>query len=461
LTNLEVFVGPPMQPTELAPGGRRGVVLVVVAAVVALLGAVVATGLAAPGLLGTWTTRATGGVPASITTPWAWQASVQDSPPGPASLIFTGDGTALVDDDTGRIGVVGRNGTYRNLYPDDGRWTAGGNAHLSPDGRFIASLRLHGTASVVSVTDLTTGEVRDLPAWQGREVFAVYGWRPDGEALAIGFRAGSPLSLGVLDLATGQTTPTAVIAGIPELAGDVTVVFSPDGRRFAVAIGSTMALYEAIPATPIGYGDYVPLWTVSLDAGQNFSGVFTPDGRRIVLFRAPACAPLTCPAALTWSLSYLDAGSGEIADGPTLRPFAAAAVRAVGWNETTGGLVVVGLTPRQVSGPTDRDARQLVQPGSADLYELRTAEEPRLLVHAPDAVTGLDVAADLVRAGRFGDRPSVPSLWPFERSPVDLVGVAVVSGIVVAVGAVVFVRWWQGRRRGRHRASRVFRPRPH
>ena len=98
MTDLYVSVTPPVEPTEWVPGRRRRLVLVVVVTLVALFAAIAATWLAAPGLLGTWTTRTAGGVPASITTPWAWQASVQDSPPGPASLIFTGDGADLLAD---------------------------------------------------------------------------------------------------------------------------------------------------------------------------------------------------------------------------------------------------------------------------------------------------------------------------------------------------------------------------
>jgi hypothetical protein len=462
LTNLEVIVGPPVEPTEEAWRRGRGGVRAV-AALLFALGAVVGTALLAPGLLGTWTVRGAGGVPASITTPWAWQASVQDSPPGPASLIFTGDGADLLaEDGPGRIAVVGRDGTYRTIYPDHGRWTAGGNAHLSPDGRYVASPRWHGSDSELGITDLTTGDVRYLPVGNGSTVVAVYGWRSDGGAVAIGIRRGSPpgmLSLGVLDLNSGHTVLTSAEAS-PERAGGVTATFSPDGGWLAVTIGSTIGLYGVAAATQVGVGDVEPLWTAILDTGQHVSGVFTPDGRRIVLFDAPDCALLNCPATLTWKVSYLDSATGKGHDGQALRPFQAGGVRAVGWNETTGGLVVVALTPRQPTGPKDRDARQLIQPGPADLYELRPGAEPRLLVDAPDGVTGLDVAADLVRAGRFGDRPSVPSLLPFERWPVDPVRAAVVTAILAAVGVVVMVRRWQGRRRrGRHAAG-LFRPRP-
>ena len=108
--------------------------------------------------------------------------------------------------------------------------------------------------------------------------------------------------------------------------------------------------------------------------------------------------------------------------------------RSVGWNERTGGLVVVALSGTAPDGATDRDARQLNQPGEADLYELNRAAEPRLLLAAPANVTGLDVAADLVRAGRFGDQASMPSLLPIEFSAVAEVPLeAAIAGAVVLV----------------------------
>jgi hypothetical protein len=435
------------------------------ASTTALIVAVGIASFAAPGLFGTWSTRTAGGVPRSITTPWPWQASVANSPPGPASLIFTGVGTELMGDgQAGRIAAVGRNGTYRLLYPEHGRWTAGGNAHLSPDGRYVASPRWHGAGDELSITDLTTGEVRNLPVETGGTgvtVDAVYGWRPDGGAVAIGLRPGSPhgvLALGVLDLSTGLTTMTRAEAGTPELARGVTATFAPDGGSLAVTIGSTIGLYAVAPTTPDS--DVAPLWTVILDTGQQFSGAFTRDGQRIVLFDAPDCALLNCPAALTWNVSYLDAATGAPTEGPALPAFEAAGVRAVGWNETTGGLVVVRLTPGQPAGPKERDGRQLIQPGPADLYELRPGEDPRLLVDAPDEVTGLDVAAELVHSGQFRDRASVPSLWPFARAPVELDRIGIFAAILAAIALVLFARRSPRRRRGRHAAPGRFRPQP-
>ena len=66
----------------------------------------------------------------------------------------------------------------------------------------------------------------------------------------------------------------------------------------------------------------------------------------------------------------------------------------------------------------------------------------------------MDVAADLVRDGRFGETPAVPSLLPIEAGRVRLAdaGVAVsVLGGLTAVVAVIFglARRVRPRRRAR------------
>jgi hypothetical protein len=445
MTDLVVMHGGAVDSDEFdtpPPRRHRRLWAAVVAVLIVVLGGVVVTfGFAAPGLYGTWTSRTGGGVPDSIRIPWSWQGNAASSPPGPASVVFTGVGTGLVDErdaTRGRIGILGRSGAYRSLYPDHGRWTAGGNVQLSPDGRYVASLKLRGAATGVSITDLVTGEVRDLPPPRDAMVTAVYGWRPDSGAVAIGYQVLDPLNVGVLDVSTGETTPVSAFATVAELAGDVSVAFSPDGQRLVVAYGWQLALFDVSTMAETGY----PLRTIPIDRGQQFSGVFTPDSRRLVLFGAPYCQPPDCPPALTWSVSYLDVETGVPTTGPVLRPFSAAAVRALGWNETTGGLVVVALTATSPEGATDRDARQLNQPGQSDLYELSSNASPRLLLDAPPSVTGLDVAADLVRAGRFGDRASVPSLLPIELGAIAAVPLeaAIVGAALLAAAAVMALR---------------------
>jgi hypothetical protein len=442
MTDLVVFHDGVVDSDELEPPPprRRGRLRTALALtlIIGLIGVVATFGFAAPGLYGAWTSRAGGGVPDSIRIPWTWQGNATSSPPGPASVLFTGVGSGLVDDrdnTRGRIAILGQSGSYRSLYPDHGRWTAGGNVHISPDGRYVASLKLHGDGTGVTITDLVTGEVRDMPPPHDAVVTAVYGWRPDGGAVAIGYQVLSPLNVGILDLGTGETKSIGAFATVAELAGDVSVAFSPDGQRLAVAYGWQVALFDTSSLGDDGY----PLRTIPIDRGQQFSGVFTPDSRRVVLFGAPYCQPPDCPAAMTWNVSYLDVESGVPTSGPALRPFSAAAVRAVGWNERTGGLVVVALSGTAPDGATDRDARQLNQPGEADLYELNGAEEPRLLLAAPANVTGLDVAADLVRAGRFGDQASMPSLLPIEFSAVaevPLEAAIACAVVLVVVGAM-------------------------
>jgi hypothetical protein len=184
------------------------------------------------------------------------------------------------------------------------------------------------------------------------------------------------------------------------------------------------------------------LWTVPLPAGYTLAGggAFTPDAQRITLAHSEPCAG-PCAVAPPWVVTYVDSATGATADGPVLPTIIAAQIRAVGWSGPTadspGGLVVVRYLPREdaIGERGDETA------GPADLYELAPGALPRLVLDAPYEVTDMDVAAVLVRAGRFGDTPSVPSLLPIETGRVRLAdaGVAVsVFGGLSAVVAVIF-----------------------
>jgi hypothetical protein len=73
---------------------------------------------------------------------------------------------------------------------------------------------------------------------------------------------------------------------------------------------------------------------------------------------------------------------------------------------------------------------------------------PEVLLDPPDEVAGLDVAADLVAAGRFGGAPNRPGPWP--AGPLLLVPLGLVVALVVGAGAGLLAR----RRWRRQRAPR-------
>jgi len=389
--------------------------------------------LVCPGLLGAWSIRTNGGLPRTVELPWRWQANAEANPPGLAAVLATGDRTGLHQGDTsGQVVVVGRDGTYRALYPAGGAWHAGNDVHLSPDGRYLAMPYLHTDDEAgLSIVDLTTGRTRTV-ALPAHDRTAVLGWRPDGAALLVGLVAGDTVRVTLVQIDNGLAAMLATLpgsAGLPRWR----FAFSPDGARVAMAIASELRVVDDRGGT---------LWTVPLSPGHTLAGggAFTPDGRRVALVHSEPCEG-PCSVAPPWVVTYVDSTNGATADGPALPTIIAAEIRAVGWSgpsaDSPGGLVVVRYLPR--GNPIG--ARGSETAGPADLYELAPGAPARLVLDAPYEVTDLDVAADLVRAARFGDTPSVPSLLPIEAGRVRLadVGIALsVLGGLTAVVAVIF-----------------------
>jgi len=122
----------------------------------------------------------------------------------------------------------------------------------------------------------------------------------------------------------------------------------------------------------------------------------------------------------------------------------AADIRAIGWSgpspASPGGLVVVRYLPGDsaIGAPsTEKPGTETV--GPADLYELAPGASARLVLDAPYEVSDIDVAADLVGAGRFGDSRSVPSLLPIETGRVRLADVGIGLSVLGGLAAVVAV----------------------
>lgn len=195
------------------PLAYRGAALVAVLA--CALG--VPAGLTAPG---PWATPAAApdGVPERIGLPYMWQATVQQDPPGPASLLFSGGGLGLrgVDglDHEGKVAVLGRDGRYRMLLYGGRESVAGEEVLLSPDGRYVADDSNDGW---VGVTDLTDGSRRVFTGWAGGTCCGTpVAWAPDGSALLVLHHSAEPVDhdaeddrrpsrLVLLELASGAT----------------------------------------------------------------------------------------------------------------------------------------------------------------------------------------------------------------------------------------------------------------
>jgi hypothetical protein len=424
------------------------VTLRVGAAVIVLVATVC---LVCPGLLGAWTVRNEGGLPRTVQLPWHWQANAEANPPGLAAVVATGALSGLQPGDTSsQLLVVGRNGSYRSLYPAGAPMHAGGDVHLSPDGRYLAMPYLHTyDLAGLSITDLTTGQSHalDLPS---HDRTAVLGWRPDGGALLVGLVTGDTVRIALIQITDGLITTLATASGAADLPR-WRFAFSPDSARVAMAIGGELRLVDGRGTT---------LWTVALAPGRTLAGggAFTPDGQRVALVHSEPCEG-PCSVAPPWVVTYVDSADGTATRGPLLPRIIAAEIRAIGWSgpstASPGGLVVVRYLPGGSAigapGGAESDSETV---GPADLYELAPGAPARLVLDAPYEVTNIDVAADLIGAGRFGDSPSVPALLPIETGRVRLadigIGVSVLGGLA-AVVAVFFGLARRARPRRRRR----------
>jgi hypothetical protein len=456
----EATLAPTLTPPRRPGRARRRVAAIIRTVVVTVLVLGIVS-LVRPGLFGAWSVRADGAVPRSIELPWRWQASAEAAPPGPAAVVATGEpatkragalATAAdqeTTDKTDPVEVIGRNGVYRSLYPNAGQWHAGEEMRLSPDGGRLALPYLHDPTTAQrgpTITDLTTGhtDVVTAAGLPAHDSLAVLGWRPDGGALLLAAIAGPTASVMLLDLGTGVATPLAEVT-VPEGPVGWRFAFSPDGRRVVYATDGWLRVVD---------DRGTQLWTAPLPAGYLVAGegAFTPDGDRIALVHAMLC-PQACPDTSQWSVTYVDSSDGSPADGMILPPIEAAQVRAVGWRTDgdTDSLVVVRYLPHPPPQVVQRPDGTLIYPtapttgdeahqtGPAVLYELAPGQQPRLLLDAPYEVTDLDVAADLVREGRFAGTPSTPSLLPIQPGRVRLVDVALAAAVLGGLAAVVTV----------------------
>jgi hypothetical protein len=403
---------------------RRGRLAAAVAVLVVLLLVGVPWLMLRPGHTGPATEGAA--VPAELYVPWTWQATVQQSPRGSASVLFSGDGglrgTDLIDHE-GKVAVVGRDGSYRMLLYGGAETVAGEQVLLSPNGRYVAQEGGFETDRAVEVVDLRTGKTRGysgvVPGGFGRPV----AWSPDGRKLLIlesppvestaWTTYGEPIvpgSLVVIDLDTPTVTRLASVPDVSGLRTASLAAFSPDSKHVAVNANGKLTLYDSHGATE---------WTTTLGPRRYLAGIgaFTDDGTRITVTTLHGCLD-NCDdrklGARTWSFGYVAAATGKPADGPSLAPVRAMAVRALGWRHGAD-LVVVAHRPEPgvTSGGGDWNDTDYWSIGDARLLALPSGGgRAELLIDAPDDVLAIDVARDLLEAGRFGGPSPRPEALP-------------------------------------------------
>ncbi|MET7672476.1 hypothetical protein [Micromonospora luteifusca] len=338
-----------------------------------------------------------GSVPSKVHNPWLWQATVGQSPAGPAALVFFTSRTRYLES-TGVL--VGRNGGYR-LIP---LHVAEDHGLLSPDGRHY--LRPSG-----ELLDLTTGQQRRT-IHTGMQPLA---WSPNGQRV-LGTRSNndSVISFGpdnqqlndpekpddVLVVDPYRGTEQVVTAGI--FAAYAAGAWSPGGDLVAVAgppdvpalVAERQRLVVVDPA------DDSPRWQVDLGDRRTLAGpaAWHPDGRRIALLAFDGCAGPGCTpeqtAARTLRIEFLDASTGRAVGQPL--PVASSTSTIVGWR---GDDPIVQQSIAVDQGEDRRAVLAALSPGGGR----------EVLVTAPAGSTSLAVPGDLLTRAAFGGPERRPS----------------------------------------------------
>ncbi|MCW3813240.1 WD40 repeat domain-containing protein [Micromonospora sp. DR5-3] len=396
-------------------------------------------------------------VPAEIGLPYMWQATVAQDPPGPAAVLFSGGGLGLrgIDpiDDEGKVAVVGRDGRYRTLLYGGAESAAGEDVQLSPDGRYVAD----SGEAWLRVTDLTDGSRRvydGLPD-SDRCCPTPVTWAPDGRSIVVldtvagslGLDADGQdiqrLRLVLVDLDTGAARMLAEERSDRWRVRTASLgAFSPDGTRIVTTIGDTVSLRDRTGRA---------VWSRNLGPRRVLagSGAVSPDGTRIATVELDGCLTRCDAASLgarSWRFGWLDAATGQDTDGPALAPVRGQAVRALGWRTGTD-LVVLRYEPNPHDGMATLEWNDTGywETGHVQLMALRPDGGRELLLDPPAEVCALDVARDLLTAGRFGGPAVGPR--PFPARPVIVFAAAPYVMLLAALlGAVLL--WRRRRRRG-------------
>lgn len=402
-------------------------------------------------------------VPAEVFEPFGWQASVTRSAPGPATVLFSGDGWGMRGPVYRKVAVVAESGVYRMLrYEVDVE--AGEDVLLSPNGSAVADALPHqiagpsgspttpppSTEPEIWVTDLTTGKSTRLTV-PGSGTARPIAWSPDGKKLLVqvaaapdhGPWAGGDLDL--LDLASGDVRRLADLGTATVRRGHL-AAFSPDGRRVAVQVGDALQVIDLPNRTT--------LTLTRLGADRRLAGVgaWSSDGDRIAVLTMSGCRKLCTRSALddrTWQIDEIDADSGTATVGGFDR-VTGSAVRVLGQTDD-GELAVVRYRPAddlnsdaQGTLTVDGDVVEetdYAAVGRAELLGLDAAGDRRTLIDLPPGSRHVDVAADLVGEDRFDGKSSRPMPWP-----------APFWVNLLAVGLLVLVIWFALTVRRRARA---------
>ncbi|MBE1490022.1 WD40 repeat domain-containing protein [Plantactinospora soyae] len=383
------------------------------------------------------------GLPTRLVDPPLRTATVAESAPGAAAMLFGGP---MVRDgwNENRMGVLAADADrYRALAPSE-RQTAGFGALLSPDGRYVWAGG--------SLYDLTSG--RSTPAGMDGYPLA---FAPDGKRLAYA----EP------DTFTPPNTYATPYVGLydRERRADVLRVrvdtawvppgqaaVSPDGAELAVQVRDEVWLTRVADADSDGTAD--PYRRLPLNGGRlPGAGSWLPDGRAVATLTRSTCTDCPIPSyPRSWRLETRTVADGTVVPGsafPDVR--SASYVHLVGWRSADEAVALVG-----VPGPTAVDRPQTHDIASSPYQEdgtvavhlvllRRGAATPEVLFRTPAGITELTVAASLAVDGavRESGRPD------FGPAPLWLVAAGAVLVAIVGATGQFLLRYL---RRRRHRA---------
>lgn len=427
----------------------------------AALAITVCVALAAVVVAGYGTSRSVGSedrvaVPTQVYEPFGWQATVQTSPPGPATLLVSGAGWGMRGPVyRGKVAVLGESGVYRiQRYQPD--LAAGEDVLLAPNGTALVDAvarktTVEPTGPVGSsdpalwLTDLTSGRT-ERAIVSGSGVARPVAWSPDSRKVLVQVSGSGGTGpwlggrLNLLDVRTGALSRVLDLGSEPVHRAQF-AAFSPDGRQVAVQVG------DAVLVVNVTTGVSRTLARLGADRRLAGVGAWSSDGRRIAVLTLAGCSRACDDRELDerrWQIDELDAGTGAALVGGYAR-LTGVAVRVLG-QRPSGELAVVryrahdGLRSDSTGSLTidgdpveETDYRAV---GDVELLGLRASGSQHTLVTLPPGARHVDVAAKLVSGGLFGGGSPRPMPWP---APLWVSTIAVVL-MVVAVWLLLRIR---------------------
>ncbi|MEU8296499.1 hypothetical protein AB0C04_04340 [Micromonospora sp. NPDC048909] len=395
------------------------------------------------------------GLPSRFVAPPLRTATVQDSAPGAAAMLFGGPAVRTDWHET-RLGVVAADADrYRVL--DAGHQVPGFDALLSPDGRYVwTGRRLLDLTSARSTPDVLDGYPLAFAPDGVRLAYA------DDDATFTPPNTYATPYVGVYDRER-RTDVLRIPVGTAWIPPGRTAALSPDGGEVALQVRDEVWLTRVSDAGPDRTAE--PYRKLPLAGGRLAgAGSWSADGRSVAVLERSRCTNCPVPAyPRTWRLATRATADGAPQAGPVFPELRSRTyVQLLGWRSADEAVALVGVPGREaVDRPEEHDIAwgPYHEPGT-DAVELvvlrRGASAPEVLLRTPAGITDLSVAADLALDGAVRESGQ-PDYGPL---PYWLVALGLLGTAAVAVPLLVLFGRWRSRRSGSRPRKAVRRPGP-